>query len=302
MADAAITLPAPVDFSLVRSQKLVQIGYLDPCLRIEGDVVWRATRTPDGSATFRAARDRSELRIEAWGEGAGWIVEHASELSGLADDPHAFAPDHATLRRLHAAQPVYLPRTLRLFEYLVPTILHQLVTWREGMLAYRGIVEAHGEEAPGPGPVRLPPDASTLAKTPYYVLSEHGVLKRHSDTIRRAAKTIARLEPQPPQVLSKHLEAVHGIGRWTSQATLAGVLGDPDAVPTGDIHLPNDIAWALAREPRADDGRMLELLEPFRGNRWRVITLIRAAGIKAPRRGPRKGMQSRNRILGGRGR
>ena len=56
------------------------------------------------------------------------------------------------------------------------------------------------------------------------------------------------------------------------------VLGDPDAVPTGDLHLPHEVAWALAGEESADDARMLELLEPFRGHRFRLLRLLLAAG------------------------
>jgi 3-methyladenine DNA glycosylase/8-oxoguanine DNA glycosylase len=56
------------------------------------------------------------------------------------------------------------------------------------------------------------------------------------------------------------------------------VLGDPDAVPTGDLHLPHEVAWALAGEERADDRRMLELLEPYRGHRFRVLRLLLAGG------------------------
>ena len=56
------------------------------------------------------------------------------------------------------------------------------------------------------------------------------------------------------------------------------VLGDPDAVPVGDLHLPREIGWALAAEPRANDARMLELLEPYRGNRFRLIRLLLASG------------------------
>ena len=32
---------------------------------------------------------------------------------------------------------------------------------------------------------------------------------------------------------------------------------------------------------------MLELLEPYRGHRARVLRLLLAAGLRAPRRGPR---------------
>ena len=56
------------------------------------------------------------------------------------------------------------------------------------------------------------------------------------------------------------------------------VLGDPDAVPLGDLHLPQEVGRALAGEPGADDARMLELLEPFRGSRFRLLRLLLAAG------------------------
>ena len=64
-------------------------------------------------------------------------------------------------------------------------------------------------------------------------------------------------------------------------------LGDADAVSVGDYHLPNQVAWALAGEARADDARMLELLEPYRGQRGRVIRLLLAGarvGMPAPPR------------------
>jgi 3-methyladenine DNA glycosylase/8-oxoguanine DNA glycosylase len=64
-------------------------------------------------------------------------------------------------------------------------------------------------------------------------------------------------------------------------------LGDPDAVSEGDFHLPNLVAFALAGEPRGTDARMLALLEPWRGNRARVIRLLELSGIEAPRHGPR---------------
>jgi 3-methyladenine DNA glycosylase/8-oxoguanine DNA glycosylase len=61
------------------------------------------------------------------------------------------------------------------------------------------------------------------------------------------------------------------------------VLGDPDAVPVGDLHLPHEVGWALAGEPGADDARMLELLDPYRGHRFRVLRLLMAAGRVRPR-------------------
>ena len=60
----------------------------------------------------------------------------------------------------------------------------------------------------------------------------------------------------------------------------------------GDYHLPHQVSWALTGEPRGDDARMLELLEPYRGHRGRVIRLLEAGGVTAPRFGPRMSRQS----------
>jgi 3-methyladenine DNA glycosylase/8-oxoguanine DNA glycosylase len=54
-------------------------------------------------------------------------------------------------------------------------------------------------------------------------------------------------------------------------------LGDPDAVPVGDLHLLSQLARALVGETRADDTRMLALLEPHRGQRFRLMRLLLAA-------------------------
>jgi len=64
-------------------------------------------------------------------------------------------------------------------------------------------------------------------------------------------------------------------------------LGDADAVSVGDYHLPNVASWHLAGEPRGTDERMLELLEPFRPHRGRVLRLLQVGAGGAPRRGPR---------------
>jgi 3-methyladenine DNA glycosylase/8-oxoguanine DNA glycosylase len=84
---------------------------------------------------------------------------------------------------------------------------------------------------------------------------------------------------------------VEGVGPWTAALVAGEALGDPDAVPLGDYHLPHTVAWALAGEPRASDERMLDLLEPYRGQRDRVVRLLLAAGAHAPRFGPRRAIE-----------
>ncbi|MGZ4152311.1 MAG: DNA-3-methyladenine glycosylase 2 family protein, partial [Actinomycetota bacterium] len=81
--------------------------------------------------------------------------------------------------------------------------------------------------------------------------------------------------------------ALPGIGPWTVAGVARLALGDTDAVSVGDFHLPNTVCWALAGEPRGTDERMLELLEPYRGQRGRVQRLLEAGKISAPAYGPR---------------
>ena len=103
---------------------------------------------------------------------------------------------------------------------------------------------------------------------------------------RRASWFEAIVELPLPEAYGR-LTAVPGIGPWTAAEVGVRALGDPDAVSVGDFHLPNLVAYALAGEPRGDDARMLELLEPYRGQRARVMRLLELSGIRPPRYGPR---------------
>ena len=83
------------------------------------------------------------------------------------------------------------------------------------------------------------------------------------------------------------LTALPGVGEWSAAEVAIRALGDADAVSIGDYHLPNLVSWLLAGEARGTDQRMLELLEPYRGHRGRVLRLLEVAGRPAPRFGPR---------------
>jgi 3-methyladenine DNA glycosylase/8-oxoguanine DNA glycosylase len=96
-----------------------------------------------------------------------------------------------------------------------------------------------------------------------------------------------RLEAAMPAEAAARLLAVPGIGPWTVAEVTRLTYGDPDAVSVGDYHLPSLVAWIFAGERRGDDARMLELLEPYRGQRGRVVRLLEVSGRRPPRRGPR---------------
>ncbi len=184
-----------------------------------------------------------------------------------------------------------MPRTEAVFEALVPAVLAQLVTSIEARRSYRALVTALGEPAPGPWRLTLPPSPAVLARTPYWVFHRFGVERRRADIVIRAARSAGRLEEAAAMDLAaayRRLHAFPGVGPWTAAKVAMVALGDADAVPVGDYNLPHAVGYALEGTARSTDERMLELLEPYRGHRARVVRMITEFGIRAPRFGPRQ--------------
>lgn len=266
-------------------------GHGDPTIRFERGVVWRASRTADGPATTRIARAREGWRVSAWGPGATAALVGVPRLLGAEDDPSALVLPAGRLRDLAAASPGFrFGRTDAVWPSLVPTICCQKVTSAQAHRAYFGILRRWGEDAPGPAGLRLAPRPEVVAALPYYELHPVGLEQRRAITLIRAAERAAWLEEavdMTPPAARARLRATPGVGAWSAAEVARQAFGDPDAVSVGDFHIPNTVCWALAGEPRGDDTRMLELLEPYRGQRARVVRLIERAGIKAPRFGPK---------------
>ncbi|MFD7630411.1 DNA-3-methyladenine glycosylase family protein [Streptomyces sp. NPDC059851] len=284
----------PVDLGLTLGP--LRRGPHDPTFRVTPDgSVWRASRTPLGPATLRVAADRptGTVHAEAWGPGAEWILEGLPALLGADDDPSAFVPRHRLVHLSHRSRPgLRLTRTGLVLESLIPTVLEQKVTSDEAYRSWRRLVRRHGEPAPGPQDVDMcvMPDARTWALIPSWDWHRAGVDAKRSGTIVRAVRVAARMEEaaaMPPGRAAARLEAVPGIGPWTSAETLQRSNGDPDAVTTGDLHLPGIIGYALAGNRDADDAAMLELLVPYAGQRHRAARLILLAGRTPPRRAPK---------------
>ncbi|MFD3721088.1 DNA-3-methyladenine glycosylase family protein [Streptomyces sp. NPDC058674] len=292
---------APVDLGLTLGP--LRRGPGDPTFRATPDgSVWRATRTPQGPATLRVLRTGAaaaagaapEITAEAWGPGADWILEQLPAMLGAGDDPAAFVPRHRLLHASHRSRPgLRLTRTGLVLESLIPTVLEQKVTADEAYRAWRRLVSQYGEPAPGSPPelrLRVMPDARTWALIPSWDWHRAGVDAKRSAAVVRAARVANRLEEaaamELPQAAAR-LEAVPGIGPWTSAETLQRSNGHPDAVTTGDLHLPGIVGYALAGDRDADDAAMLELLAPYAGQRHRAARLILLAGRTPPRRTPR---------------
>ncbi len=289
MLQRSIPLPFPIDVPATLSG--MRRGRHDPCLRFTADGAWRATRLATGTATLHVVVRDGEAHGEAWGDGAEEALDGLADLIGANDDDEGFDPGHPLLARIwrdHRTRRI--PRSRSVTEAAIDSVLEQRVTTFEARRARSQLVERLGEPAPGPGDLLVPPDPEVLAGVAYYDLHVLGVERKRADTVRRVAATARRLDALvdlPLDEARARLEAVPGVGPWTAAMVGLVALGDADAVPVGDVHLPRDITYGLLGEAVADDDAMLEALEPFAGQRGRVITLMMAAGIHAPNRSPR---------------
>lgn len=287
----------PLD--LHRTLAPLRRGAGDPAYRVEVDnAIWRAVRTPDGPGTLRLTVRRGSTLVtgEAWGPGAGWLLERIPRLCGDDDRPDDFVPAHPLLAGAAARNPGWrITRADRLVEVLVPCILEQKTTGRQARASWRTLVRQFGDPAPGPVPAGLtvPPDAATWAQIPSWEWHRAGVEPARSRAVVTACRHAGRLEETlalGTAVADARLRALPGIGVWTSAECRQRTHGDPDAVTVGDFHLPHLVGVALTGR-RVDDAGMLELLEPYRGHRYRVTRLIELSGISNPRYGPRLTIQ-----------
>jgi 3-methyladenine DNA glycosylase/8-oxoguanine DNA glycosylase len=284
----------PVD---LRQTVLIQRrGPGDPAMTEAAGVIWRAARTPEGVATLALQqRPDGAIRAAAWGAGADWALGQMPALCGARDDPGDFdASQHPLVADAHRRNPgLRLGRTDVVFDVLASAVFEQKVTGTQAFGAWRRIVAWHGERAPGPTPRPMfaPPTIEGWRSIPSWSWHRAGLEPPQAKTISRLAtrgEAITRAVAAAPDggVVDRILTAQPGVGLWTSAETRIRSLGDPDAVSVGDYHLAHEVGYALTGH-RTDDDGMLELLEPWAGQRQRVIRLIWASGVHEPRRGPR---------------
>ncbi len=263
----------------------------DPSRRSSADSLRLAGRF--GGETFQLVlrHDGSRVEADAWGRGGTEALANLPGLVGEHDDPSGFDPRHPRLRRLWRANPgIRIGASGRPLDSLIVAILAQKVTTTETTRSLHGFAKQLGEPAPGPDGLWVLPSMESLGRMAYHDFHPLGVERRRAETIirvARAARAIEAASRRGVADLEPALLAISGIGPWTSALVADRALGDPDAVPLGDYHLPNAVAWMLAGEARADDDRMLDLLEPHRGHRGRVLRLLKLSGVKPPKYGPR---------------
>jgi 3-methyladenine DNA glycosylase/8-oxoguanine DNA glycosylase len=271
----------------------------DPTLRMGTYGIWRATRTPDGPAVQHLEHRGTGIHMRAWGPGADWLADRLPTMLGANDDDANFEYPGiiGEIQRKHPG--LRIPRTEAVWEALFPAILEQKVTGAEAWDSFRRLHRLLGDPAPTPpdGPrLMLPLDPVRVAGTPGHTFMRCNVERKRSDTIRQCAEYAHRIEETVHMSITDaraRLGALPGVGAWTVAEVGIRALGDSDAVSVGDYHIKNLVAWNLAGKPRGTDEEMLELLEPYRPHRGRVVLLLQHGGSDQPRYGPRLTIQKR---------
>jgi 3-methyladenine DNA glycosylase/8-oxoguanine DNA glycosylase len=281
----------PLDVRRVLSRDRRGTG--DPTLRFAEDGVWRTMTTPDGPATVRLSGPIAALRVQAWGPGGEWAGRAAPRWLGAQDRTDGFdAAAHPLVARLHRSSPwLRLGTTGRVWDALVPAVLEQKVTGLEAHRTWRELLRLAGESAPGPAPagMRVVPSAERVLAVTDWQWHACGLDGARRRALRAVASVASRLEADAHDDcadLRRRLQSVPGVGVWTAAEVAQRAVGCPDSVSVGDYHLKNLVGWSLAGR-KTDDAGMLELLEPFRGHRQRVVRLLEVGGSMPPKRGPR---------------
>jgi 3-methyladenine DNA glycosylase/8-oxoguanine DNA glycosylase len=240
---------------------------------------------------------------DAWGSGAEEFLDMLPAMLGADDDASDFVPQHPTVAAAHRRLPnLRLGRTGQVLEALIPAVIEQRVPGADAFRSWRVLVSKYGTPAPGPAPdgMRVPPSAQAWRHIPSWEFHRANVDPGRAQTVvgcARRAASLERLVSLPPaQSREAALTSLPGVGVWTAAETAQRAFGDADAVSLGDYHIPKMIGWTLLGHP-VDDAGMLELLEPMRPHRQRVVRLLEASGLAyEPRRGPRLPVQEIHRL------
>ena len=271
----------------------------DPTFHIAPDgAIWRTTLLDSGPTTARIIRTGPDsVHAIAWGAGAAEFAATLPALLGADDDRTGFVPtDPIVAEALRRAPHLRLGRTDRVLEMLIPAVIEQRVPGADAFRSWRLLVTRFGAPAPGPAPARMrvPPSAEVWRRIPSWDFHRANVDPGRARTIVGCAQrstALERLGTRPVDHAREALTSLPGVGVWTAAEVTQRAFGDADALSVGDYHLSKMIGWTLVGHP-LDDDAMVELMEPMRPHRHRVVRLLYASGLaREPRRGPRLPVQ-----------
>lgn len=159
--------------------------------------------------------------------------------------------DPALARRVAARPGLRVPGCWNGFELATRAILGQQISVK-GATTFAGrLVTTFGERfSPAPGITHLFPTPQAIADAR---LESIGLTKARSETIRALARSVRDAQINFEAITDSEdflarLTQIPGIGRWTAQYVAMRALGEPDAMPAGDLGLLHALDLKSARE------------------------------------------------------
>ena len=293
MAKSRWTFPRPQGYKLASALRCFGLPRNDPT----------QLRLPRGGRRKLFWLGESLARVTAGGNEHSIVVEietrdapeetisiqeyDIERLIALNDEYELTLAEGSALKRVPArARQIRLGRCFWFQEIVIQTILHQRVSGTEAARSWSRLCRRYGESWDG---LHSCPSARTLLSLSSADFASCGIETKRQIPIREAAGRLPGLLPVevPWEEAGGMMLACRGIGGWTEQYVRGHFLGDPDAVPLGDYDLPKIVGYFFEGRRDGTDEDMVRLLEPYRGQRFRILYWIAFSGIRPPRRGAR---------------
>ena len=257
--------------------------------RIEAGEYARTVACEGGHAIIRVApvpgEDALELRVA--GAPPASLLQLstvARRVFDLAADPQRIglelASDALVGPLLRARPGLRIPGAWDPFECAVRAVLGQQVSVAAGrtyavrLVERAGLAICRGTE----GLTHLFPDARTLAEAP---LESLGITRSRAATLRALAHAVLARQidfSASPEETIAALSAIPGIGAWTAQYVALRALGEPDALPAGDLVLRRMAAAAERPLTVQELEERARSWQPWRG--YAVMHLWRTAAAR----------------------
>lgn len=150
------------------------------------------------------------------------------------------------------------------FGTLARVIVGQQISARAAAAIFARLRELMGSDAP----------ARAVARASDEELRAVGLSRNKIASLRDLAERtldgrleLDRLDDLSDEDVAAQLVAVRGIGPWTADLFLLGVLGRPDVLPAGDLHLRRQVGEAHGLPQMPSEREVRELAERWRPHR-----------------------------------
>lgn len=257
----------------------LQLGSFDPTIRIGPSALVAVHR--DFVIDLRWTIHQGETQYRATFDGQPPDpLQVLTGLIGSHDTRQPSPTDHPVLvRATNRHRHLRIAASGLIFIESVKAVLGQRITGHEAALQWARLVRATSAPIPSYEAYGLYalPEPAALANLSIGDFHRIGVEERRARTIRQLADLAMRgklCDVTSAELLAIRTAHVVGFGPWSIAVAAGNAFGDTDALPVGDFHLKNTVAWALTNRPRGSDEEMLSLLEPYAGWRWWVTRCL----------------------------